>query len=242
MEKVVPYSDSQATKKEQVALMFDNISSKYDFLNRFLSLGVDKYWRRKVVKILKSLKPDNVLDIATGTGDLAISIAKIKPKKIVGVDISKGMLSLGVKKVQRKGLDNIIDLKYGDSENLPFETESFSAVTVAFGVRNFENLEKGISEIFRVLKREGKVIILEFSNSNSSIMRKLFNFYFKKILPKVGKIVSKDKSAYTYLPDSVESFPSGKVFAEVLEKQGFKLITWQSFTFGVSTIYVGSKP
>jgi demethylmenaquinone methyltransferase/2-methoxy-6-polyprenyl-1,4-benzoquinol methylase len=238
---VLPYKEESSSKKEQVAKMFDNISHNYDFLNHFLSMGIDKGWRRKAIKILQPLKPKQILDVATGTGDFAIMALAINPEKITGVDISEGMLDMGRKKIQRKGLTEKIVLMSGDSENLPFEENKFDAVTVAFGVRNFENLEKGLAEIFRVIKPGGMVVVLEFSRPRKFPFRQLYNFYFKIVLPKIGRMISKDKVAYTYLPESVEVFPDGEDFLEILKNIGFKDTACKSLTFGISSIYTGRK-
>ena len=238
---VVPYKDESSGKKEQVARMFDNISHRYDFLNHFLSLGIDKLWRKKAISLLESQNPKLILDVATGTGDFAIQALSLKPDKIWGIDISEGMLDVGRKKIKERGFDNIIELKTGDSENIPFEENKFDAVTVAFGVRNFENLEKGLAEIRRVLKPAGKLIVLEFSRPRVFPMKQLYSFYFKAILPRVGRFVSSDKSAYTYLPESVEAFPDGEDFLRILRHVGFNETQCKPLTFGISSIYSGTK-
>lgn len=239
---VLPYKDREESKKEQVANMFDNISSKYDLLNRVLSGGIDIYWRKVAINKLKKRQPKTILDVATGTGDLALQAwATLKPEKITGADISAGMVEVGREKVAKKGLSDKIDLQIGDSENLPFEDNSFDAVTVAFGVRNFENLEKGLSEIQRVLKPNGTLVVLEFSQPQSFPFKQLYKFYSMNVLPLIGKIVSKDNSAYTYLPESVEQFPYGKTFTGILEKLGYKSVTCTSLTFGISSVYTGQK-
>ncbi len=241
MSIVTPYKDNTKSKKEQVATMFDNIAPKYDFLNQLLSMGIHKSWRRKSIDLLKEFQPETILDIATGTGDFAIEAMKLYPKKIVGVDISEGMLKLGVEKIKKLGLQNTVELKSGDSENLPFSDNSFDAITVGFGVRNFENLEKGIKDIFRVLKKNGTLVILEFSKPKGFPIKSIYNFYFKYITPTVGKIFSKDSSAYTYLPESVKAFPDGDDFLMVLNKAGFKESRAISLTFGIATIYFCRK-
>jgi demethylmenaquinone methyltransferase / 2-methoxy-6-polyprenyl-1,4-benzoquinol methylase len=238
---VVPYKDEKSGKKEQVAKMFDNISHRYDFLNHFLSLGIDKAWRRKAISMLKESNPRIILDVATGTADFAIQAMSLKPAKIHGIDISEGMLEVGRKKLKQRNLAEVIELRTGDSENIPFEQNKFDAVTVAFGVRNFENLEKGLREIHRVLKPGGKLIVLEFSRPRVFPMKQAYNFYFKVILPWVGSIVSSDKSAYTYLPESVEAFPDGQDFLRILENVGFKNTKCKALTFGISSIYSGTK-
>ena len=221
-ETVTPYKEKNSSKKEQVAEMFDNISHRYDFLNHFLSLGIDKLWRKKAVKILSAIQPKVILDVATGTGDFAIESLSLKPTEVVGVDISQGMLDKGIVKIKKNGQEDIIELKYGDSEDIPFEDNYFDAITVAFGVRNFENLEKGLSEMKRVLKTGGMAVVLEFSKPKAFPIKQIYNFYFHKVLPGIGKLVSKDASAYTYLPLSVEAFPEGKEFEDILKKLGFQ--------------------
>ena len=239
--QVVPYKNEESSKKKQVAKMFDSISGKYDFLNHFLSLGIDIRWRRKAIAALKEDHPKQILDIATGTGDLAIEALKLDPEKVIGVDISEGMLDIGREKLTSRKLNELIELRYGDSEELSFPDNNFDAVTVAFGVRNFENLEKGVAEIYRVLREGGKIVVLEFSKPTVFPLRQLYSFYFRTLLPKIGSIVSKDRSAYTYLPQSVYAFPDGEDFADVLEKSGFTDVTWRPLTFGISTLYVGRK-
>ncbi len=242
MEKVVkPYNEEELSKKEQVARMFDNISPKYDLLNHLLSFGIDIQWRKKAIKLLKATQPKTILDVATGTADFAIQSLSLKPDKVSGVDISEGMLLIGKEKIKKKKLDHIITLEKGDSENLRFEDNNFDAVIVAFGVRNFENLEIGLANMFRVLKKEGKVIILEFSKPTSFPFKQMYNFYFKSILPIIGNVISKDDSAYTYLPESVLAFPQGSKFLEILNKTGFKTTECIPLTFGICSIYTGIK-
>ena len=238
---VVPYKELDLSKKEQVAKMFDNISHKYDFLNHFLSVGIDIYWRKRAIKLLKASHPKLMLDIATGTGDFAIEALKLNPDKIIGVDISAGMLKYGKEKIIKLGLEHKIELMLGDSEKLQFDDNTFDAITVSFGVRNFENLEKGLTDMFRVLKPGGKAVVLEFSKPKSFPMKQLYNFYFKNILPILGKIFSKDSTAYTYLPESVNAFPDGEDFLKVFEKSGFKSTKCISLTFGISSKYIGEK-
>ncbi len=222
--------------------MFDNIAPRYDFLNHFLSVGIDRLWRRKAISLLKKDSPQIILDVATGTGDFAIETARqLKAEKIYGIDISAGMIEIGRKKIRKLNLSNIVELSKGDSEDIKFDSYSVDAVTVAFGVRNFENLEKGLSEIFRVLKKGGKVVILEFSKPKRFPIRNVYKFYFKRILPFCGKIISKDNSAYTYLPNSVNNFPDGISFIEILEKCGFVETQIKPLTAGISTIYTGYK-
>ena len=238
---VVPYKEQNTGKKEQVAKMFNSISKKYDFLNHFLSMGIDIIWRKKAIKMLQQDKPKMILDIATGTGDFAIEALALNPDKIIGVDISEGMLSMGREKIRKKKLQDKIELQLGDSEKLLFDDNKFDAVIVSFGVRNFENLEKGLSDMFRVLKPGGKVVILEFSRPSKFPFKHIYNFYFKSILPKIGKMVSKDDAAYTYLPESVQAFPDGESFLKVLNKVGFKETKCKPLTFGISSIYIGRK-
>ncbi|MDC1369594.1 bifunctional demethylmenaquinone methyltransferase/2-methoxy-6-polyprenyl-1,4-benzoquinol methylase UbiE [Cyclobacteriaceae bacterium] len=238
---VLPYKDKNTSKKEQIAAMFNSISGKYDFLNHFLSLGIDILWRKRAVRLLKKHQPKLILDIATGTGDFAIEALSLNPEKIIGVDISEGMLSVGREKLIKKNLTDKIELISGDSEFLPFKDNFFDAVIVSFGVRNFENLEKGLSDMLRVLKPGGKVVILEFSNPKSFPFKQIYQFYFQWILPKIGKLISKNHAAYTYLPDSVEAFPDGDDFLNILNKIGFQKNQCTPLTLGISSIYSGSK-
>lgn len=238
---IVPYKDRNEGKKEQVANMFNNISKHYDLLNHVLSLGIDVLWRKKAIKILQKDQPKLILDIATGTGDFAIEALALNPEKVIGVDISEGMLEVGRKKMKKKKLDHLIELQLGDSEKLLFPENNFDAVIVSFGVRNFENLEKGLSDMYRVLKPGGKTVIVEFSKPEKFPMKQGYNFYFNYVLPQIGKLVSKDNDAYTYLPESVQAFPYGNEFLSILERVGFKNTTCKSLTFGISAIYVGEK-
>lgn len=239
---VTPDKNSKQSKKEQVAGMFDDISPKYDFLNHLLSFGIDIYWRKKVIQLLKKRGHQKVVDIATGTGDLAIAIAqKTKAEKVVGVDISDGMLSIGRVKVKEKALNEKISMENGDSENLPYEDHSFDAATVAFGVRNFENLDKGLKEIHRVIKPGGQFIVLEFSHPKAFPFKQAYGFYSKYILPTVGKIFSKNENAYRYLPESVAAFPADEHFIKRLEKAGFSACFQKRLTFGICSIYFGLK-
>ena len=237
---VKPYNNNKATKKTLVALMFDNISHKYDFLNHFLSLGIDKIWRKKAIKMLTEYQNAKILDVATGTGDFAIAALKLNPKQVIGIDISKGMLKYGNIKIAKKKITNI-KLQYGDSENMEFDDNYFDAITVGFGVRNFENLEKGLQEFYRVLTDNGAAAILEFSKPKKFPVKQLYNFYFNNILPFLGRIFSKDKSAYTYLPKSVNAFPEGQEFIDILKKTGFKKITEKRLAFGIASIYLAKK-
>lgn len=239
---VVPYKDSSDSKKEQVADMFDSIAVKYDFLNRLLSGGVDIYWRKKALSMIKERKNDFVLDIATGTGDLAIEANKIlKVNKIIGVDISEGMLNVGKDKIKKLGLTDKIELQMGDSEKLLFNDNTFDTVIVSFGVRNFENLLKGLTDMCRVLKPGGTCLVVEFSKPASFPFKQFYWFYSTKILPIIGKLVSKDSSAYSYLPESVKAFPDGKAFLDVFEQAGFKETSVKTLTFGICSIYLGKK-
>lgn len=240
-KKVTPYNHSRLRKKEQVKQMFDTISGSYDGLNRIISLGIDKKWRKKVVAIIKSKRPETILDVATGTGDLAIALAKTTAKKVTGIDIAPKMLDIGQQKIARKQLGEKIELVLADSEHLPFTTHTFDAVTVAFGVRNFENLEKGLTEIYRVLKPKGTFVILETSVPQKTPYRQGYRFYCNSILPFIGRIFSGDRSAYTYLSKSAALFPHGEAFNNILRKIGFIEVTHKPQTFGVATIYVASK-
>jgi len=237
---IKPYNEIES-KKAQVEIMFDNIAPKYDFLNHFLSLGIDKIWRKKVKKILKLKKPQIILDIATGTGDLAIELSKLKPVRIYGVDLSEQMLEKGRAKLVKRNLTEIIEFTKGDAENLSFEDNKFDAVTISFGARNFENLNKGIEEVLRVLKPGGELVLLEFSEPKKFLIKKVYNFYFSQILPYIGKVFSKDYRAYKYLPESVKSFPHRENFLSVLSSIGFADTKYFTLTFGISTIYCGTK-
>lgn len=239
-ESVTPYN-KQSSKKEQVAEMFNNIAGNYDFLNHFLSMGIDITWRKKAIKILKKDNPQHIVDIATGTGDFALEALAIEPAKITGIDISEKMLEVGREKMKKKGVDNVIEMKLGDSENLPFESNAVDAITVSFGVRNFENLEKGLSEMHRILKPSSKAVIIEFSMPEKFPIKQLYKFYFLNILPRIGRLVSKDSRAYTYLPESVSSFPYGKAFTNIMEKVGYKNVKAIPLTFGIASIYIGEK-
>ncbi|MEX2349417.1 MAG: bifunctional demethylmenaquinone methyltransferase/2-methoxy-6-polyprenyl-1,4-benzoquinol methylase UbiE [Flavobacteriaceae bacterium] len=240
-DKVKPYKESELNKKKQVEKMFDTISGNYDGLNRVISLGIDKKWRKKVVKIVTDINPESVLDIATGTGDLAISFAKFDIPKIVGFDLSEGMLAVARKKVADQNIADKIEFLQGDSEAMPFEDNSFDAITVAFGVRNFEDLEKGLSEILRVLKPGGTFVVLETSVPTKTPFKQGYHFYSKSILPLVGKLFSKDKVAYNYLSESASVFPYGENFNNILRKIGFKEVKNKPQTFGVASIYTASK-
>jgi demethylmenaquinone methyltransferase / 2-methoxy-6-polyprenyl-1,4-benzoquinol methylase len=239
---VVPYKEKEASKREQIEQMFDNISPKYDLLNRMLSLGIDIYWRKKALRMLKKDDPKLILDIATGTGDLAIEATKqLNPEKIMAVDISEGMLSFGRQKVSKLGLSNQIEFRTGDSEKLLFDTNTFDAVMVSFGVRNYENLLKGLTDMCRVTKSGGTCMILEFSKPKAFPIKQLYWFYNATILPLIGKMVSKDSAAYSYLPESVKSFPEGEDFLKVFREAGFKDVKCIPFTFGICSVYLGKK-
>lgn len=234
---LTPYNTNES-KKEQVATMFNNVAGTYDFLNHFFSLGIDKLWRRKLVKLIGKTSPKVILDVATGTADLAIAELALKPEKIIGVDISEKMLAVGKEKTKQYPA---IELQLADGENLPFNTDTFDAVSIAFGIRNFENAIVGLQEMRRVLKVGGKVFVLEFSKPNNWLIKKLYYFYFCNVLPFIGKLVSKDARAYSYLPESVRIFPDGKKFIELLQYAGYKNITCKQLTFGISTIYIAEK-
>ena len=242
MTIVKPYSGSTKGKKQQVAEMFDNIAPKYDFLNHFLSFGIDKIWRRKAIKLLMKHSPKVILDVATGTGDFAIASLKTGAQKVVGIDISAEMLAVGKDKIEKMGLSEYISLQKGDSEELVFPDNSFDAVTVAFGIRNFENLSAGLDEINRVLKTDGVVCILEFSKPRYFPVKQVYSFYSFYILPFLGRIFSKDNSAYRYLPESVENFPDGEELLNLLKDSNFIQVRQYRQTFGVATIYIGIKP
>ncbi|AWG23584.1 bifunctional demethylmenaquinone methyltransferase/2-methoxy-6-polyprenyl-1,4-benzoquinol methylase [Flavobacterium faecale] len=240
-KNITPYKDSDLSKKEQVAQMFDTISGNYDNLNRVISFGIDVKWRKKVLEIVRNSNPKTILDIATGTGDLAILMAQTKAEKIIGLDISAGMLEVGEKKIAAKNLSKTIEMVLADSENMPFEDNFFDAITVAFGVRNFEHLEKGLSEILRVLKPNGVFVILETSVPDKTPYKQGYNFYSRNILPMIGKLFSKDNVAYGYLSESAAQFPYGEALNNILRKIGFIEVKAMPQTFGVATIYSASK-
>jgi len=240
-KNITPYKDSSLGKKEQVAQMFDTISPNYDGLNRVISFGTDIKWRKKVLSLVKEKNPTTVLDIATGTGDLALLMSQTNARKIVGLDISAGMLEVGRKKINQKNLSNRIEMILGDSENMPFEDNSFDAITVAFGIRNFETLEKGLTEILRVLKPNGIFVILETSVPEKFPFKQGYNFYSKYILPLIGKLFSKDNSAYAYLSESANAFPYGEKLNNILRNIGFNSVESYPQTFGVATIYSATK-
>lgn len=241
-DSVVPFKDSPESKKQQVAEMFNQIAFRYDFLNRFLSGGVDVIWRKKAISQLKEIRPQRVLDVATGTGDVALMTHRLlKPQKIVGIDISKGMLELGRQKIQKQGLSGAIELQEGDSETINFPDNSFDAVTVAFGVRNFEDLRKGLQEMLRVLKPGGKLVVLEFSKPKYRLFNWLCSIYMNLITPGVGKLVSKNRDAYQYLNHSVKAFPEGKQFLSILDQTGYTDTYLKTLSLGICTIYCGRK-
>lgn len=241
MNHIKPYNSSAKTKKEEVAEMFDNISSRYDFLNRFLSLGIDVSWRKKTVKELNRLAPKHVLDMATGTADLAIMMAKNGIPEVTGADLSAGMLRVGQQKINEKALEQKIKLVQADSENLPFDSERFDAATVAFGVRNFENTVKGLSELHRVLKADGRLFVLEFSQPEKFPYKQVYGFYFRYILPRWGRLISGDHAAYTYLPESVKAFPYGDEFMQLAKQAGFRGGQFIPLTFGIASLYIMEK-
>ena len=241
-DDIVPDQTSGLEKKEQVAGMFDDIAPRYDFLNRTLSGGMDILWRKKALGYLKQSAPQRILDVATGTADVAIMASHLlKPREIIGIDISEGMLELGRKKVSKQGLSDSIRLLKGDSETINFDDNSFDAVTVAFGVRNFQHLEKGLSEIFRVLKPGGKLVVLEFSQPKWPFAKSFYNLYMKIVAPNMGKLFSKNRSAYQYLDASIKKFPEGKNFIAILDKLGFANLQFKPLSLGICSIYCGEK-
>ncbi len=240
---ILPYQDQADTKKKQVEQMFDNIAPKYDVLNRILSLRIDVLWRKKMVRILRNHNAaiENILDVATGTGDVALALADLNPKKIVGLDLSSKMLAVGVEKIKKENLSQLIEMVQGDSEALVFPTATFDAVTVAFGVRNFENLSKGLSEMHRVLNSNGILMVLEFSKPTIFPIKQVYNFYFSTYVPWLGNKISKDKGAYSYLYKSVQAFPEGNDFIEQLANTGFENIQQRRLSGGIATLYWGIK-
>ncbi len=241
--KVTPYTTpDNEPKKKQVQRMFDNIAHKYDFLNHFFSMGIDVLWRKKCIRILRKENPSTIIDMATGTGDFALEAIRMGlDAHVTGVDLSQGMLDVGIEKIKSRGYQDKISMQQGDSENLPFDDNSFDAYTVGFGVRNFENLNKGLSEMHRVLNPGGITVILEFSKPKSFPIKQLFGFYFKYIMPTIGNLLSKDSSAYTYLPESVMAFPEGEDFLNEMGKVGFKNLRQKKLTGGIASIYIGYK-
>lgn len=239
-DKVTPYHTKEE-KKEQVAQMFNNIAKRYDFLNSFLSLGIHKGWRKKCVAILSKKQPQHILDVATGTADFAIECAKLAPKKITGVDISEGMMEVGRTKLRSLKLDELITLESGNAETVTYADNTFDAIVVGFGVRNFQNLEKGLINLLRILKPGGEIVILEFSYPKNTLVKAGYNFYFSYITPFVGRIFSSDKRAYSYLTESVKAFPNNENFVRIMNQCGFKKTSYKSLSFGVAAIYQGEK-
>lgn len=240
-EEVKPYGQEDKTKKAEVREMFNNISHKYDFLNHFLSVGIDKLWRKKAIKQLKDIQPKAIIDLASGTGDFALESLSLNPEKVVGVDISEGMLNVGREKMKKKGVDHIVSMQVGDSENLQFDDNTFDALTVGFGVRNYGDLKKGLSEMLRVVRPGGKLVILEFSKPKKFPVKQYYAFHSKYIIPTIGKMISKDTSAYTYLPESIQAFPEGVDFKMIMKEIGYKDVYSLLCSGGIATIYVGTK-
>jgi demethylmenaquinone methyltransferase/2-methoxy-6-polyprenyl-1,4-benzoquinol methylase len=241
-DTIVPFKDSGLGKKQQIAEMFDRIAFRYDFLNRFLSGGIDIYWRKRAIRELAGGKPQTILDVATGTADMAIMMAKyLAPKKITGIDISTGMLEIGKQKIRKLNRTEQIDLQPGDSEAIPFPDNQFDAITVAFGVRNFENLEKGLQEMHRVLKPGGRLVILEFSRPKQTGFKQVYDLYLRMVAPRIGKLVSSNQEAYQYLNDSVRAFPEGADFLRILDSCGYARTRQRKLSLGISTIYIGEK-
>ncbi len=238
---VVPYKESGKAKKKQVAEMFDNIAHRYDFLNHLLSMGIDHYWRWYAIRLLRPLHPRQILDVATGTGDFAFAALRLQPDHITGIDISEGMLALGRKKIEQRNMQEKITFLSGDAENLAFPDETFDAITVAFGVRNFENLERGLQELQRVLKKNGRLVVLEFAKPRAFPVKQLYNAYFRYVLPLIGRFFSKDSSAYTYLPESVQAFPERQEFMQILTQNGFVNAHCHPLTLGVCAAYSADK-
>lgn len=240
MSQVTPYNTNES-KKEQVAQMFDNIAFRYDFLNSLLSLGIHKGWRKKCIKLIAGKNPKHILDVATGTGDFAIAAMKLNPEKVIGIDISEGMMKFGREKLQKLQLNHKITLQYGDAETCDLPTESIDAIVVGFGVRNFENLEKGLENMLRILKPGGQLCVLEFSYPRKFPIKQFYHFYFKYITPVIGKLFSKDSRAYSYLPESVKAFSDNERFTEILNRVGYKKAEFKSLSFGIAAIYLAEK-
>lgn len=240
-QQVKPYLNSAKSKKEQVEDMFDHIAYRYDFLNHLLSLGIDITWRRKAVNYIGEINPKIILDVATGTGDFAFEALRLHPEKIVGIDLSEGMMKFGKEKAGKLKAENIVEFVKGDSEKMNFNDHTFDALTVGFGIRNFENLDAGLQEMHRVVKPGGRIAILEASKPSSAIIQSLYRFYFHKIVPLVGRLVSRDSRAYSYLPESVEVFPEGLELVRILENIGFRNVKWQPLTFGACAFYTMEK-
>ncbi|MGE7773895.1 bifunctional demethylmenaquinone methyltransferase/2-methoxy-6-polyprenyl-1,4-benzoquinol methylase UbiE [Chitinophaga caseinilytica] len=242
VQKVVPFEGSKLSKKEQMASMFNDIAGRYDFMNHFMSLGIDVWWRKVALRKLKPLAPKSLLDVATGTGDVAIMAQRmLAPDHITGIDISEGMLEIGREKVAKAGFSDKITLQTGDSETISFPDATFDAITAAFGVRNFENLAKGLGEMCRVLKPGGMAVILEFSNPTAFPVKQLYNFYFRYITPTIGKLVARNKAAYSYLPSSVKEMPQGQEMCDILKKVGFQDVTCKTLTFGICSVYCATR-
>ncbi len=244
-DSVTPFGAGQGEKKQQVATMFDQIAYRYDLLNRFLSAGIDKVWRKKAIRELEEVNPLSVLDVATGTADVALmtyALLKQKPEKIVGIDISEGMLALGRQKIEARKLTDTIELQTGDSEAINFPDASFDAVTVAFGVRNFASLQNGLSEMKRVLKPGGKLVVLEFSKPQTPVVKGVYKIYTGLVAPQAGKLLAQNKAAYQYLNDSIQKFPEGSAFIEILDSTGYINTYKKTLTLGICTIYCGTKP
>ncbi len=240
-KQVVPYKDSDLGKRQQIEEMFDKVAPRYDLLNRVLSFGIDKWWRRRMINQLKTLQPKTILDVATGTGDVALEAMRLNPDKIIGVDISEEMMAIGRLKIRKKHHHETIKLQQDDAQNLSFNNNSFDAITVAFGVRNFENLGKGLEELHRVLNKGGQLVVLEFSKPKAFPIKQFYSFYSKYLLPNIGKLISSDTDAYTYLPESVAAFPEGQDFLKYLHQTGFKSTKCIHLTFGIASLYIGSK-
>jgi demethylmenaquinone methyltransferase / 2-methoxy-6-polyprenyl-1,4-benzoquinol methylase len=242
-DRIVPFKDSDLGKKQQIAHMFDRIALRYDFLNRFLSGGIDLYWRRRAIRELATIKGASILDVATGTGDMAIMMTRfLSGSRITGIDISNGMLEVGRQKIARLKLEERIDLTEGDSEAIHFPDAHFDAVTVAFGVRNFEDLEKGLQEMLRVLKPGGRLVVLEFSHPRTPVIRQLYDLYLRLIAPGVGRMISSSREAYQYLNDSVRAFPEGKAFVDILDRTGYTKTMLKRLSLGICSVYMGEKP
>lgn len=242
MSKVVtPYNDASRTKKEQVEEMFDHIAHRYDFLNHLLSLGIDIRWRKKAVKYIGEIQPKKILDVASGTGDFAFEALSLHPEKVIGFDLSEGMMKYGREKARQLKAEAVVEFVKGDSEKMPFADGAFDALTVGFGIRNFENLEAGLKEMRRVVKTGGRIAILEASNPPNAIIRAFYRLYFKNIVPVIGRLVSKDSRAYSYLPESVEVFPEGLELVRILENIGFRNVKWEPLTFGACAFYTMEK-
>lgn len=240
MDPITPYN-SQASKKDQVAQMFDNIAFRYDFLNSLLSLGIHKGWRKQCIRRIAAGKPQRILDVATGTADFAIEANRLKPKAIVGIDISEGMMAIGREKISKRHLQDIITLQYGDAETCDLPDNSMDAITVGFGVRNFENLENGLANMLRILKPGGQLCVLEFSSPRKFPVKQFYNFHFKYITPTLGRLFSKDTRAYSYLPESIKAFPDNERFTAILEKVGYKQASYSSVGLGLAAIYLAQK-